>query len=227
MKTIFLLGCMTMSFAVSAQNQLKITGELPMLTNGQTVYLTDFVSKKVDSAIVMDNKFELISVTDSSSIYVLQLGKVQSKETMTFRHLEPGELKISGNVNDLSKATYTGDTFVKLWDEMILYMENATGHDLMYPQEIGAKILEAQQAGDVEASEALSKEFMNYVQKGIAVAKEWINMHPNEGVSVYAVNAFLLSKLPLPEVKEILNGLGEDAKKSRLAHLMLNMKNPA
>ncbi|MDF2516328.1 MAG: AhpC/TSA family protein [Sphingobacterium sp.] len=207
-----------------AQQQLTIKGELANLQDGKKVYLIDYLKQTMDSTIVSDHKFNFTASLDSSSLYIVQLNLAPKPEDYFYMDMEPGELKIVGKSNNFKDAVFSGSSFVERWKELDDFMLTRCGGGINYAGEMSQKMAQAQAVGDAMALETLQKEFMAYIEKGKPAAKDWVAKYPDEPLSAYVVNAFLLHKIPLDEVKTILKGLGPNGRKSRLAGQMLAMK---
>ncbi|MGE8426996.1 MAG: redoxin domain-containing protein [Sphingobacterium sp.] len=209
-----------------AQQELKINAEFETLANGQKVYLTDFISKRVDSTSVANKKFQFTANADSSTIYIVQLGLQPKENEFFFMDMGSGQVNISSKGNSFKDAVFSGSAFVGRWKEMDAFMLSRCGGGINYPNELAQKMAQAQTVGDAQALENLQKDFGAYVDKGKIAAKEWIAKYPDEPVSAYVINAFLLNKIPLDEVKALVKSLGPNAQKSKLAHLMLTLEAP-
>jgi len=228
LKIPFLLAGMICSCSMlSAQNKLKVSANLPVLPDGKKVYLIDIVNKATDSTTIKDHKFELTTKTDSSSFYIVQVGSEFSKDLGFYMHMGPGEVNVSGDARRLSEGNFSGSEFVGRWKEMNSYMEKSCGMSLDEVQDLATQMVKAQNIGDSEASQNLQKKYADYVEKGKAAAKDWLKKYPNDPVSVYVINGFLFNKIPLDEMQDLIKQLGPQARMSRLATLMLNLKMPA
>ncbi|OOG17948.1 hypothetical protein BWD42_11660 [Sphingobacterium sp. CZ-UAM] len=214
------------SVQLMAQQQLKINAEFETLNDGQKVYLTDFITKRVDSTSVANNKFQFMANADSSTIYIVQLGLQPKENEFFFMDMGAGQVNISGKGSSFKDVAITGSSFVDRWKELDAFMLNRCGGGINYPNELAQKMAQAQAIGDGQALENLQKDFLLYVEKGKSAAKDWIAKYPDESISAYVINAFLLNKIPLNEVKALVKGLGANAQRSKLAHLMLTLEEP-
>jgi peroxiredoxin len=214
------------SLQLMAQQQLKVSAELPSLKEGDKVYFIDFIKKQTDSTVVKDHKFNFVTDTDSSTFYVIQVGLQPKKGQFFYMDMGPGQLNVKGKGDTFNDATFTGSPFVSKWKELESFILARCGGGLSYGNDIALKMQEAQAIGDVQALEDLQNQYVNYVEKGKSAAKEWVNTYPDEPISAYVINAFLLSKIPLDEVLGLIKSLGPNAKKSKLATFMLNMQQP-
>lgn len=206
--------------------QLKISAELPSLKDGEKVYLIDLIKKHTDSTVVKNHKFDFVTMTDSSTFYVVQVGFRPKKGQVFYMDMGPGQVNVKGAGDTFKDATFTGSPFVARWKELEIFIEKHCGGGLSYGNEIALKMQEAQTVGDAQALEDLQNQYINYVEKGKSAAKEWIAKYPDEAISAYVINAFLLGKIPLDEVLQLTKGLGPNARKSKLATFMLNMQQP-
>jgi len=209
-----------------AQQQLKINAELPGLKDGEKVYLIDYVKQQMDSTLVENHKFQFVANTDSSSLYVVQVG-LQPKEGQYFyMDMGAGELKIAGKGDSFKDAAFTGSSFVAKWRELDEFLVQQCGAGINYASELAQKMGQAQAVGDAQALEDLQKQYLAYVEKSKVAAKAWIAKNPDEPISAYVINGFLFNKIPLEEVQTLLKGLGPKAQKSKLAAAMLRAQAP-
>lgn len=209
-----------------AQQQLTITGVLDGLQDGKKVYLIDYLKQTMDSTIVSNHQFNFTTKLDSSALYIVQLNLAPQADDYFYMDMEPGELKVVSKGSNFKDAIFSGSRFVGRWKELDEFMKARCGAGINYAGEMTQKMAQAQAVGDAMALENIQKELMAYIEKGKTAAKEWVNKYPDEPISAYVVNGFLLNKIPLDEVQTILKGLGPNGQRSRLANLMLHMKSP-
>lgn len=224
---LFAGGLLSIALNATAQSELKVSASLPSLPNGEKVYFVDVVKNSMDTSIVKDHAFEFTTRTDSSSFYIVQVGSQPLPGHVFYMHMGPGELHVKGEGDSFKEAIFSGSPFVTRWKEMETFMETACGLGFDAVAALGPKMAEAQSVGDTQALEELQMQYKNYLEKGINAAKDWIAKYPDDPVSAYVINGFLLNKIPLDEVQELVRGLGPEAHKSKLATLMLGMKMPA
>jgi len=207
-----------------AQQQLNITGELTGLQDGKKVYLIDYLKQTMDSTTVSDHKFRFTNNLDSSSLFIVQLNLAPNPQDYFYMDMEPGELKVVGKGDNFKDAVFSGSRFVGRWKELDEFMLARCGGGINHIGEITQKAAQAQAVGDAMALESLQKDLMAFIEKSKPAAKEWVAKYPDEPLTAYVINAFLLHKIPFDEVKTMLKSLGSNGQKSRLASQMLNMK---
>ncbi|MGN7824209.1 redoxin family protein [Chitinophaga sp. 22536] len=216
-KILFSLLLSAGAYGAYAQ-EVVITAKLDKAPNDTLVQLFEPYTGEFDTVRIVNHSFTIKRpMPKGGSIYVLAIGK-QGEKGATLLYLESGKIHISGKGPYFENARYSGDVWVKEWQEMMALMDPEKG-DGKKQNELMESINKAMKVGDEDASEKYSKEYKVVTERLQNAYRNWIKQHPNSGVSAYAATVFFNGQ---KEFDEILAGLGEHAIASRIMQRRLH-----
>ncbi|NML39920.1 AhpC/TSA family protein [Chitinophaga sp. G-6-1-13] len=216
-KILFSLLLSAGAYGAFAQ-EVVITAKLDKAPNDTLVQLLEPYTGEFDTVRVVNHGFTIKRpMPKGGSIYVLMIGN-QGEKGATLLYLESGKIHISGKGPYFQNATYSGDVWVKEWQEMMALMDPEKG-DPKKQNDLMESINKAMKVGDEDAAEKYGKEYQVVTDRLQQSYRNWITKHPNSGVSAYAATVFFNGK---KEFDEILAGLGEHAIASRIMQRRLH-----
>ncbi|MDQ0107145.1 peroxiredoxin [Chitinophaga terrae (ex Kim and Jung 2007)] len=191
---------------------VTITAKLDNAPNDTMVILMEPYTGEFDSAIIRNHQFTITRpMTKGGSVYILQIGAA-SEKSGTVLYLEPGKINITGKGPFFKDAKYTGDLWVKEWQEVAKLTSPHEG-DGKRLVELEAMYRKAMEVGDEDKAEAYAKEGGEVEARMVKSYKNWIATHRNSGISGYLMTCYIKSP---KERDSIYNTLGEHAKASRI-----------
>lgn len=211
-KLFALLLCMG-SFAAYAQDEAVITAKLDNAPNDSLVCLYEPYSGDTATTYIKDHKFTLrMPMPKGGSVYILVIGTVTNEDVATLVYLEKGKMHIAGKGPFFKDAVYSGDSWVKEWQEVMDLTSPKKGDGKLFA-ELEQKYLKANELGDEDAAEKYNKEGSILEEKRLKVFRKWMQDHPNSGVCGYLLTVFIKKQA---EKDSIYDALGEHAKASRI-----------
>ncbi|MCW3467029.1 AhpC/TSA family protein [Chitinophaga nivalis] len=205
--------CMGSLATYAQQQEVIISAKLDKSHNDTVVHLYEPYSGEVDSARIKDHKFSFkMPITKGGSVYIMQIGN-RPELGGTLVYLEPGKMNITGKGAYFNDAAFTGDAWVKEWQEVmdITAPDKGDGKRLT---ELESKYHAAVQIGDEDAATKYVTEANVLEKKRNDMLLKWLKGHPNSGVAGYVLTVYFNRNKQTMD--SLYQQLGEHAKASRI-----------
>ncbi|MBC9932832.1 TlpA disulfide reductase family protein [Chitinophaga qingshengii] len=208
MKRIF-STCILAIGAYHAQAQAVITAKLDKAPNDSLVTLLEPYTGEFDTTRIKNHGFTFKKpLPKGGSVYILQIGS-QGEKGATLVYLDNGKMNITGKGPYFDKATYTGDSWVKDWQEVMVLTDPEKG-DVKRQNDLNEMMIKANKVGDEDALEKYRAEYNEISIRLQKVYREWLDKHLNSGPAAYMTTVYFAK-----EMEEILPKLGEKATATR------------
>ncbi|MGF6928694.1 peroxiredoxin [Chitinophaga sp. W2I13] len=221
MRKLFAFTFCMGSFAAYAQEDVAIiTAKLDKSPNDTAVTLYEPYSGDTANTVIKNHQFRLtMPIAKGGSVYIMQIG---SKPELggALVYLEKGKMNITGKGGYFNDATFSGDSWVKEWQEVMEMTSPDKGDGKLFA-ELEQKYHKAMEIGDEDAAEAYNKQGSEVEQRMKDTLRKWILAHPNSGVTGYLITVYFNKNTK--EMEALYDGLGEHAKASRI---LQRWKNP-
>ena len=216
--SFLLFGFSVRSLAQPAQNKTRpsvytVSGKIEGLTNGK-VYLsyTDADTKKIDSVVTADGRFQFSGIIYEPLMYVLRTDAPKTPALVFF--IEPGKISVNGHKDSLQKATVTGSVSNLAYREWAKDWSHITAQaGPMY-----RRLDSANQRGKVTESPEERKIFDEGMQSLEAQTNKavmaFIKKYPNSAVAPFIIYDRYISYPNPAMAKNTYASLGPSAKNS-------------
>jgi len=221
MRKLFALTFCMGSFAAYAQEEVAIiTARLDKSPNDTVVNLYEPYSGDTASTVIKNHQFRLtMPMSKGGSVYIMQIGS-NPELGGALVYLEKGKMNITGKGGYFKDATFSGDSWVKEWEEVMDLTSPDKGDGKLFA-ELEQKYHKAMEIGDEDAAEAYSKQGSEVEKRQKDILRKWVLAHPNSGVTGYIITVYFSKDNK--EMEALYDGLGEHAKAGRI---LQRWKNP-
>ncbi|WP_298710565.1 TlpA disulfide reductase family protein [Chitinophaga sp.] len=200
-----------------------ISVKLDQAPNDSLVNLYEPYSGDTATAYVKNHQFELrMPMKKGGSVYILQIGSNPTEQNGmgTILYLEDGKMQITGKGAGFNDAKFSGNPWVKEWQEVMAITDPYSGEGLRFAQ-LEKQYHEAVSIGDEDAMNVAATEATAVEKSMQSKLKSWVAKHPNSGVCGYILTVYF-TKEP-KYVDSVYETLGDHAKASRI---LQRYKNP-
>ncbi|SEW51074.1 TlpA disulfide reductase family protein [Chitinophaga arvensicola] len=219
-KLFALTFCMGSVAAYAQQQDVAIiTAKLDKSPNDTLVNLYEPYSGDTATAVIKNHQFKMtMPIAKGGSVYIMQIGS-NPELGGTLVYLEKGKMNITGKGGYFKDATFSGDAWVKEWQEVMNLTAPDAG-DGKALADLEQKYRKAMEVGDEDAAEEYNKQGAILQKKQKDVLGKWMQEHRNSGVTGYVMTIYFNTQR---EMDSLYAGLGEHAKASRI---LQRWKNP-
>lgn len=218
MKRTLLVSILAMGACYAQAQEAVITARLDKAPNDTLVTLMEPYTGEFDTTRIKNHGFTFKRpLPKGGSVYILQIGD-QGEKGATLVYLENGKMNITGKGPYFQNATYTGDTWVKEWQEVMTLTDPEKG-DVKRQNDLNEMMIKANKVGDEDAWEKYSKEYNEVSQRVKKTYKAWLDKNLNSGTAAYMTTVYFNTK---QELAELLPKLGEKATATRTMQRYLN-----
>lgn len=218
-KLLALTFCMGSLVAYAQQDVAIITAKLDKSPNDTVVNLYEPYSGDTATAVIKNHQFKMtMPIAKGGSVYILQIGS-NSELGGTLVYLEKGKMNITGKGGYFKDATFSGDSWVKEWQEVMNLTSPDTG-DGKALADLEQQYHKAMGIGDEDVADECNAKAAILQKKQKDILGKWMGNHLNSGVTGYVMTIYFNTN---KEMDSIYARLGEHAKASRI---LQRWKNP-
>lgn len=208
---------------VKPEPMAVISVKLDQAPNDSLVNLFEPYSGDTATAYVKNHQFELrMPMKKGGSVYILQIGSNPTEENGmgAILYLEDGKMEITGKGGGFNDAKFSGNPWVKEWQEVMKITDPFSGEGLRFAQ-LEKQYHEASAIGDEDAMNVAGNEAKAVEESMKAKLKNWMTKHPNSGVCGYVLTVYFANDKKF--IDSVYETLGDHAKASRI---LQRYKNP-
>lgn len=220
MKKILLIlaaSAFVMSCKNVADNEYEIAGKIDPSLNGKNIVLEKQGENgftPVDTAKVVDGKFEFKGSVTEPELYFVQVQDLQGKAEFI---LEEGAIDIEVDKDSIfktvRKGTYNNDKLTEYYENIKPIRKKM----MAFQKENQAKMMEAYQKQDTVVMNKLNKSYEVIGKEMKDVSNKFVEKNPKAYVSLLLVKQSLsMEKMTYDEMKKKFDALDADIKKTKL-----------
>ncbi len=229
-KHLFLLACLPalgtfaqdgkQQFSTKNEKKAVITAYMENSPNDTLVQLYEPYSGEYDSTRIKNHRFTLnMPMPKGGSIYVLKIGTdPDPMADITLVYVEDGKMHITGKGKKINDAKFTGDKWVKEWQEVWKLASGVKGISKQV-NDLEAQLMKANEIGDEDAANSFARQRDSITAIRKEAMLDWVRKNPNSGVAGYILTCFVPN---LAEKDSLIATLGQHAKESRIVQRHLN-----
>lgn len=199
---LFLFGALLASCG-SESNEYNVSGKIDGVTEGEAVLqkIESSGPVAVDSSAIVDGEFSFSGKVEHPELYLVYVNDNQAPVAL---FLEPGDIAVSGNIEDLQEARVEGselnEKFEKFDDELPSKERS---------QQLQEEFVQAREGNDDEKMQELAQEYQGIMESQQQYFHDFIFANTDNAVGAFmALN--MANTLEPDEFEELISSFEEN-----------------
>ncbi len=184
-----------------SDDSVSIEGEIEGIANGYAKlmsYDSEGLHTK-DSVAIAEGKFSLKTEVDAPELYYVEINE-RTKVVPVF--IEPGAIKITGNINDLANVEIMGS---ESHQDFVALSKEVEKYDNKLNEVYGA--YKQFQQTDPEKADEIMQQFDSLNEAKQQAIKQWVESHTASVVAPFAVLRYMIYELDYQQLEEMVQKL--------------------
>lgn len=202
-KIAFLLGIGVLLASCSKTDQYTVSGTIDGVNEGTAVLqkIGKGGAETLDSAQIVDGTFEFSGIVEYPELHLI---KINDNRMPVAFFLEPENIKISGNVENLQDAEIVGGKLNQIFMEF-----NNSVPSMDRAESLQQEFMDARKAGDQGQMQSLAAEYQSIMQSQQEYYRNFVFDNTDNAVGAFlALN--MANSLQMDELEELLASFEEN-----------------